>query len=109
MTASDLLRAYAQFAENAPLHTLSPGGAEFQKAFVAFLRANADARPDHLDMLTDLFVLVARFMLEISMAGHGGTACPGCIAAQCNELCLAIGEEMLAQFASQSQNPKGTH
>jgi hypothetical protein len=109
MTPSDLLRSYADMAERHPMTMLSAGGPELQRAFVAFLRTNASADADYLDALTDMFRLVARNLLVVSMSTHHGTACPSCVGKLSLQLGQAIGDELQALVESQSPNFKGIH
>lgn len=109
MTPSDLLRAYAQLAEQHPLEMLSAGGPDLQRAFVAFLRSTADAGDGGTEVMSDLALLIARNFVAVSMAFHNGRACLDCIDAQAGDLGAAIGAEIDAQNSQSPENPKGMH
>lgn len=108
MTPSELLRTYAQLAEQHPIEMLTDGGRNLQKAYIAFLRSVADAGNSGSEILSDLAPLIARNFVAVSMAFHKGRACVDCIAHQAEFLGDAIAAEVNSHNAH-SSDPKGIH
>jgi hypothetical protein len=107
MSPSDLLRAYAQIAEQNPLEMESTGGPNLQKAFVSFLSENAYEGADLVDAQRDIANLTAKFLVAIVLAAHEGQPCFDCI----NNFLLALGTAISdeAEAHLQYQDPKGAH
>lgn len=106
MTPSDLLRAYAQIAEQTPLTMESAGGPALQKAFVNFLSETAQGGK-LAPALLDLIHLVARASISLNMAEHQGRPCTNCL--HDLAICFARAMESEAREQLQSQNMKGAH
>jgi hypothetical protein len=105
MNPPDLLRAYAQFANQHPLGMLTPGGDDLQQAFSRFMGANAECT--QADTLSDLLTVFARSFVAIAIAHNGGIATFSMIDGQLDRLHDAIIIELQAQEEVQGSKGNG--